>query len=70
MEDDVSLRFEKLEIKNSYIEDFVQQLQEVVAEHSKLIEVLREENRVLSAKLNDALELVQAEIPNRKPPHY
>jgi len=63
-------RLNKLEIKLSYMEDFMQQLQEVVTGHTKTIEILREENRILSNKIRDMADQLQGEIPNRKPPHY
>ncbi|MBQ2463686.1 MAG: SlyX family protein, partial [Treponema sp.] len=40
-------RLDKLEIKLSYMEDFVQQLQDVVTSHTQTIEVLRKENKIL-----------------------
>ncbi|MBQ2354440.1 MAG: SlyX family protein, partial [Treponema sp.] len=46
-------RLDKLEIKLSYMEDFVQQLQDVVTSHTQTIEVLRKENKILSGKIRD-----------------
>lgn len=63
-------RLDKLEIKLSYMEDFVQQLQDVVTSHTQTIEVLRKENKILSGKIRDMSDQLQGEIPNRKPPHY
>lgn len=63
-------RLDKLEIKLSYMEDFVQQLQDVVTSHTQTIEVLRKENKILSDKIRDMSDQLQGEIPNRKPPHY
>lgn len=63
-------RLDKLEIKLSYIEDFIQQLQDVVTTHTQTIEVLRKENKILSGKIRDMSDQLQGEIPNRKPPHY
>ena len=63
-------RLDKLEIKLSYMEDFVQQLQDVVTTHTQTIEVLRKENKILSDKIRDMSDQLQGEIPNRKPPHY
>ena len=63
-------RLDKLEIKLSYMEDFVQQLQDVVTSHTQTIEVLRKENKILSGKSRDMSDQLQGEIPNRKPPHY
>lgn len=63
-------RLDKLEIKLSYMEDFIQQLQDVVTTHTQTIEVLRKENKILSDKIRDMSDQLQGEIPNRKPPHY
>ena len=63
-------RLDRLEIKLSYMEDFVQQLQDVVTTHTQTIEVLRKENKILSGKIRDMSDQLQGEIPNRKPPHY
>ncbi len=63
-------RLDRLEIKLSYMEDFVQQLQDVVTSHTQTIEVLRKENKILSGKIRDMSDQLQGEIPNRKPPHY
>ena len=61
-------RFMNLEMKISYLEDFVNQLQEVTVENQKIIENLRTENKILSGKIQDLQDNI--EIPNRKPPHY
>jgi len=63
------LRFEDIEIKLAYLEDFVKQLQSVAVEQGKTIDLLREENKLLSGKLNELLDNME-DIPNRKPPHY
>ncbi len=63
------LRFEDIEIKLAYLEDFVKQLQGVAVEQGKTIDLLREENKLLSGKLNELLDNME-DIPNRKPPHY
>ena len=63
------LRFEDIEIKLAYLEDFVKQLQTVAVEQGKTIDLLREENKLLSGKLNELLDNME-DIPNRKPPHY
>ena len=59
-----------LETKLSYLEDFVNQLQKVTVEHTELIENLREENRLMSQKIRDMSDILEGDIPNRKPPHY
>lgn len=60
----------KLETKLAYMEDFLNQLQEVTVEHTNLIEKLEKENKILSQKVIDMSEQLEGDIPNRKPPHY
>ena len=60
----------KLETKLAYMEDFLNQLQEVAVEHTNLIEKLEKENKILSQKVSDMAEQLEGDIPNRKPPHY
>ena len=59
-----------LETKLAYMEDFVNQLQTVTVEHTKLIDSLREENKLMAQKIKDMSDLLEGDIPNRKPPHY
>ncbi len=68
MESELENRFFALETKIAYMDDFIQQLQTEVVEQQKLIEVLREENKILSSRILDLSENI--DIPNRKPPHY
>lgn len=49
---------------------FVNQLQAVVLEHTKTIDLLRTENKLLAQKVKDMSELMEGDVPNRKPPHY
>ncbi|MCQ2592032.1 MAG: SlyX family protein [Treponema sp.] len=63
-------RLTNLEIKLSYMEDFMNQIQEVAVEQAKEIERLKVENKLLSEKMNELIENSGEEIPNRKPPHY
>ena len=60
----------KLETKLAYMEDFLNQLQEVTVEHTNLIEKLEKENKIPSQKVGDMAEQLEGDIPNRKPPHY
>ena len=60
----------KLETKLAYMEDFLNQLQEVTVEHTNLIEKLEKENKILSQKVSDMAEQLEGDIPNRKPPHH
>lgn len=68
MEKETEERFIALETKIAYMEDFISKLQDEVVEHQKMIEILREENKILSGRISDLSENI--EIPNRKPPHY
>ena len=58
------------EIKLSYIEDFVNKLQQTVLEQKTELDALRRENKTLAAKLGDIASLLDDDIPNRRPPHY
>ncbi len=68
MENEINERFIALEMKVAYMEDFIEKLQEVCVENQKTIEILRQENKILSGRIQDLSENI--EIPNRKPPHY
>ena len=63
-------RIDNLEIKIAYMEDFINQIQEVAVQQAKDIELLKAENKILSQRLKDVMENADADIPNRKPPHY
>lgn len=58
------------EIKLSYIEDFVNKLQQAVLEQKAELDALRRENKTLAAKLGDIASLLDDDIPKRRPPHY
>lgn len=67
MEED---RITQLEIKVSYLEDFLNQVQEVAVEQARDIEKLKAENKLMAEKIRDLIENAEGDIPNRKPPHY
>lgn len=67
MEED---RITQLEIKLAYMEDFVNQIQEVAVQQTKDIERLKAENKMMAEKIRDLMENLEGDIPNRKPPHY
>lgn len=69
-EEDYEKRFIDLEMKLAYLEDFMNQLQEVAVEQAKTIEILKKENRIISGKLQEVSDSMELEIPSRKPPHY
>ncbi len=70
MDRETEERFISVETKLAYLEDFLNQLQEVSVEHTELLERLRKENQLLAQKIGDMAELLEGDIPNRKPPHY
>ncbi|WP_288304392.1 SlyX family protein [Treponema succinifaciens] len=70
MEKEVEEKIISLETKLAYMEDFVNQLQAVSVEHTETIERLRTENKFLSQKLHEVSDILEGDIPNRKPPHY
>ncbi|MCR5699293.1 MAG: SlyX family protein [Treponemataceae bacterium] len=63
-------RLTNIEMKLAYLEDFLNQLQEVAVENSKTIEKLVNENKYLTERMKDVSEFLEGDIPNRKPPHY
>lgn len=67
MEED---RITELEIKLAYMEDFVNQIQEVAVQQTRDIEKLKAENKLMAEKIRDLIENMEGDIPNRKPPHY
>ena len=70
MDTETQERITALETKISYMEDYVNSLQSVVLEHTKTIDLLRTENKLLAQKVKDMSELMEGDVPNRKPPHY
>ena len=70
MEKETNGRLTEIEIKLSYLEDFMNKIQKITVEHTETIDRLKAENRALKAKLSELIESQEDEIPNRKPPHY
>ncbi|WP_433010870.1 SlyX family protein [Treponema pectinovorum] len=68
MQTEIEDRFMKLEIKLAYLNKFVDELQGEVVKQQKEIDLLRQENKILSGRISDLSE--NMEIPSRKPPHY
>lgn len=60
----------KLEMKLAYLEDFLNQIQEVTVKQGKDIEKLKAENKMLKYKVKDLSDWAEGDIPDRKPPHY
>lgn len=63
-------RITQLEIKLAYMEDFMNQIQEVVVQQTRDIEKLKKENKMMADKIKELIDAAEGEIPNRKPPHY
>lgn len=63
-------RFTALETKLAYMEDFMNQIQEVCVEQAKTIDLLQEEIKLMSGKIHEMSDYLDGDIPNRKPPHY
>ena len=70
MENEFDSRLTEIEIKLSYLEDFMNKIQKITVEHTESIDRLKAENRTLKAKVAELVEFQEDEIPNRKPPHY
>lgn len=70
MENEFDSRLTEIEIKLSYLEDFMNKIQKITVEHAETIERLKTENRALKAKVTELVEFQEGDIPNRKPPHY
>lgn len=66
---DYSDEITQIQIKLSYLEDFLNKIQEVSLEHDTLILRLQKENEVLRNKIQELLDPPE-EILNRRPPHY
>lgn len=69
-EKQIDERFIALEMKLAYMEDFVTQLQNETVEQVKIINKLKTENQLMSQRIKEMSDLLEGDIPNRKPPHY
>ena len=63
-------RITNLEIKLAYLEDFMNQIQEVTVQQTRDIEKLKTENKMMAQKIKELIDNQEGDIPNRKPPHY
>lgn len=70
MNQETQERITSVEIKLSYMEDFVNKLQTSIVEHENAIDTLKIENKMLKQKIKELLENQEEEIQNRRPPHY
>ncbi len=60
----------KIETKLAFLEDAVMELTKADEWHRRRIELLTHENRVMKEKIRELMDMVEEEIPSRKPPHY
>lgn len=67
---EIDNRFMAMEMKLAYMEDFINQIQEVAVEQAKTIDKLKGEIKLMSNKIREMSDSLDGDIPNRKPPHY
>lgn len=61
----------KLEVKLSYQESTIAELNDIVASHTKEIGLLQNHILVLKKKVENLEEVGgESDLPNRRPPHY
>ncbi len=70
MENETTTRLTAIEMKLAYMEDFVNQIQNVAVDQAKTIDKLQKEIKLMSDKIREMSEAVEGDIPNRRPPHY
>lgn len=70
MEKETDERLTSIEMKLAYMEDFVNQIQDVTVEQAKTIDKLQKEIKMMSDKIRDMSNVMEGDIPNRRPPHY
>ena len=70
MEPKTDDRLTAIEMKLAYMEDFVNQIQDVAVEQAKTIDKLQKEIKLMSDKIREMSNTMEGDIPTRKPPHY
>lgn len=70
MEKETDERLTAIEMKLAYMEDFVNQIQNVAVEQAKTIDKLQKEMKLMSEKIHEMSNTMEGDIPNRRPPHY
>ena len=70
MEKETDERLTAIEMKLAYMEDFVNQIQNVAVEQAKTIDKLQKEVKLMSDRIREMSNNMEVNIPNRKPPHY
>ena len=63
-------RITAIEMKLAYMEDFVNQIQNVAVEQTKTIDKLQKEIKMMADKMREMSDTMEGDIPNRRPPHY
>ena len=69
MKDENSQRMERLEANFAHLEHQVEQLNQVIIEQAKTIDVLKKQAQRQSQTL-ESMELDRIKSTNAKPPHY
>ncbi len=62
-------RFEEMEIRMAYLEDYIIQLNQVVLEGNRKTELMEERMESLKQKIEELAETLPSP-ENQKPPHY
>ena len=70
MKKETNERLTAIEMKLAYMEDFVNQIQNVAVEQAKTIDKLQKEMKLMSDRVREMSSAMEGDIPNRKPPHY
>ena len=70
MEKEIDERLTAIEMKLAYMEDFVNQIQNVAVEQAKTIDKLQKETKLMADRIREMSNSLEGDIPNRKPPHY
>ncbi len=70
MENETTTRLTAIEMKLAYMEDFVNQIQNVAVEQTKTIDKLQKEIKLMSDKMREMSDTMEGDIPNHRPPHY
>lgn len=70
MEKETDERITAIEMKLAYMEDFVNQIQNVAVEQAKTIDKLEKEIKLMADKMREMSDTMEGDIPNRRPPHY
>jgi SlyX protein len=70
MQNETNDRLTAIEMKLAYMEDFVNQIQNVAVKQTKTIDKLQKEIKLMADKMREMSDTMEGDIPNRRPPHY